>query len=169
MKWEEVGDFRCSVARTLSIVGDRWTLLIVRDAFLGLRRFDDIQRDLGITRHLLSERLRKLVDHEILERIAYQDKPVRYEYRLTEKGIDLYPIMLTLVDWGDRWMGDEHGPPVEYLHRGCNQTVMPTLHCPDCGEKVGARDIKPRAKPPFQMGARDAVSGDGAENAKGQD
>ena len=153
MKWEEIGKFRCSIARTLSVVGDRWTLMIVRDAFLGVRKFENFQRNLGMTRHLLSERLRKLVEHEILERVVYQEKPTRYEYRLTEKGIELYPIMLTLVDWGDRWMGDEHGPPVEYLHKGCQHVVMPSLHCPECGEKVAARDIVPRIQPPVHLGA----------------
>ena len=158
MKWDEVGDFRCSVARTLSVIGDRWTLMIVRDLFLGLRRFEDLQRDLGMTRHLLSERLRKLAEHGVLERVAYQQKPARYEYRLTEKGIDLYPIILTLVDWGDRHMGDEHGPPMEYQHRGCGHVVMPSLHCPDCREKVEARDITPRPRPPFDMAVRPSES-----------
>jgi DNA-binding HxlR family transcriptional regulator len=147
MKWDEIGDIRCSVARTLSVVGDRWTLLILRDAFLGLRRFEDIQRDLGLTRHLLSERLRKLEEHGIFERVPYQEKPVRYEYRLTEKGIDLYPILLSLVRWGDHWMADEQGPPMLYVHRPCGHTAMPSLHCPECGEPVVARDVSPRPQP----------------------
>jgi DNA-binding HxlR family transcriptional regulator len=125
---------------------------------MGLRRFDDFQRNLGLTRHLLSERLGKLVDQGILERVAYQQKPTRHEYRLTEKGIDLYPILLSLVEWGDRWMADEHGPPVEYLHRSCNHVIMPSLHCPDCREKVGARDIVPQARPPFHPGAEGQIS-----------
>lgn len=144
MKWDEIGDMRCSVARTLSVIGDRWTLLIVRDAFLGVRKFEQFQSDLGLTRHLLTDRLRKLVEHGVLDRVAYQEKPTRYEYRLTEKGIDLYPILLSIVRWGDNWMADKDGPPMLYVHRGCGHVAMPTLHCPDCGEPVTARDIIPQ-------------------------
>jgi len=144
MKWDEIGDMRCSVARTLSVIGDRWTLLIVRDAFLGVRKFEQFQSDLGLTRHLLSDRLRKLVEHGVLDRVAYQEKPTRYEYRLTEKGIDLYPILLSIVRWGDNWMADKDGPPMLYVHRGCGHVAMPTLHCPDCGEPVTARDMTPQ-------------------------
>jgi DNA-binding HxlR family transcriptional regulator len=160
MKWDEIGEIRCSVARTLSVLGDRWTLLVVRDAFLGVRRFEDFQRDLGLTRHLLADRLRKLVEHGIFERVAYQEKPTRCEYRLTEKGIDLYPILLSIVRWGDNWMADATGPPMLYVHRGCGEVTMPTLHCPDCGEPVGARDIIARPTP----GAPSVVDGtsDGA-------
>jgi DNA-binding HxlR family transcriptional regulator len=143
MKWEEIGEVDCSVARTLSIVGDRWTLLVVRDVFLGLRRFDDLQRNLGVTRHLLADRLRRLVAEGIFERIPYQDRPVRYEYRLTEKGIDLHPILLSLVKWGDRWMAGPGGPPMQYIHRSCGNTIMPAHHCPECGDPVLARDITP--------------------------
>jgi len=144
VKWDEIGQMRCSVARALAAVGDRWTLLIVRDAFLGLRRFDDFQRSLGLTRHLLSERLRKLEEHGVLERVAYQERPARFEYRLTEKGLDLYPILLSLVRWGDRWAVDEDGPPLVYTHRGCGHTATPSLHCPACREPVGARDVRVR-------------------------
>jgi DNA-binding HxlR family transcriptional regulator len=147
MRWGEIGEIRCSVARTLSVVGDRWTLLIVRDAFLGRRRFEDFQRSLGITRHLLTERLRKLEVHGILARAAYQDKPVRHEYRLTEKGVDLYPILLSLVGWGDRWMAGDRGPPMVYRHRGCGHVATPTLHCPECREPVEARDLVARPGP----------------------
>jgi DNA-binding HxlR family transcriptional regulator len=143
MKWDEIAAVDCSVARTLSVVGDRWTLLVVRDVFLGLRRFDDLQRNLGVTRHLLADRLRRLVDEGILERVPYQDRPVRYEYRLTEKGIELHPVLLSLVKWGDRWMAGPDGPPMRYVHRTCGNTIMPTHHCPACGDPVQARDIMP--------------------------
>jgi DNA-binding HxlR family transcriptional regulator len=147
MRWDEIGEIRCSVARSLSVVGDRWTLLIVRDAFLGRCRFEDFQSSLGITRHLLTERLRKLEEHGILKRIAYQEKPTRYDYRLTEKGVDLYPILLSLVRWGDRWMAGGQGPPMLYRHRGCGQVATPALHCPECREPVTARDITARSGP----------------------
>ena len=133
----------CSVARTLSVIGDRWTLLVLRDAFLRTRRFEDFQRQLGVTRHLLAGRLRKLVEAGILERVRYQEKPARDEYRLTEKGRDLYPVIVALLRWGDRWMSDESGPPLTLMHKACGHTMHPTLVCPDCGEPIGARDVAP--------------------------
>ena len=125
MKWDEIGQIPCSVARTLSVIGDRWTLLVLRNAFLGVRRFEHFQRDLGTTRHLLSDRLSKLVEHGILRRVRYQEKPDRYEYRLTEKGLDLQPVLLALVGWGDRWMAGEDGPPMVYVHRSCLYAPWP--------------------------------------------
>jgi len=150
MRWDEIRDTPCSAARTLSVVGDRWTLLVVRDAFLGVRRFDDFQRSLAVTRHLLADRLRKLEEHGILERTAYQERPLRYEYRLTEKGIDLYPILVSLVRWGDEWMAGEDGPPLTYQHRGCGHEGTPTLHCPACREPVGARDLRATLRAPTE-------------------
>jgi DNA-binding HxlR family transcriptional regulator len=147
MRWSEIGDMTCSVARALSIVGDRWSLLVLRDAFLGLRRFEDFQRDLGTTRHRLADRLKKLVAHGILERVGYQRHPPRFEYRLTEKGRDLYPVIVSLTRWGDRWMAGTAGPPIELVHKSCGRTTMPTLACAECGEKVGARDMIARAGP----------------------
>jgi len=147
MRWDEIGDLSCSVARSLSIIGDRWTLLILRDAFLGVRRFEDFQRDLSITRHRLADRLKKLVEHGVLRRERYQENPPRDEYRLTEKGKDLYPVILSLTRWGDRWMADAEGPPVELVHRGCGHVISPTLHCPDCKEPITARDMTARAGP----------------------
>lgn len=151
MRWSEIGDMTCSVARALSIVGDRWSLLVLRDAFLGLRRFEDFQRDLGTTRHRLADRLKKLVAHRILERVRYQQHPPRFEYRLTEKGRDLYPVIVSLTRWGDRWMAGTAGPPIELVHKSCGRATMPTLACPECGEKVGARDMIARAGPALRQ------------------
>jgi DNA-binding HxlR family transcriptional regulator len=147
MRWRDIGDMQCSVARALAVVGDRWTLLLLRDCFLGVRRFEQFQADLGTTRHRLADRLRKLVAHGILERVPYQERPPRFEYRLTEKGRDLYPVVVSLTRWGDRWMAGRDGPPVELVHRGCGRKVTPTLHCPACGEPVGARDMVARPRP----------------------
>lgn len=141
MKWDEIGQIPCSVARTLSVIGDRWTLLLLRDAFLGVRRFEHFQRDLGTTRHLLSERLSKLVEHGILRRVRYQERPDRYEYRLTDKGLDLQPVLLALVGWGDRWMAGEDGPPMIYVHRNCGNEIAPAYHCPECGEAITTRNL----------------------------
>jgi DNA-binding HxlR family transcriptional regulator len=130
----------CSVARTLEIAGEWWTFLILRDLFKGVRRFDDMQRNTGIARNILSDRLRTLVEHGIIERRRYQERPERFEYRLTEKGIDLYPVIIALMRWGDRW--ELESPPVVLTHKGCGHDVMPQLTCPDCGDQVGARDMR---------------------------
>ncbi len=147
MRWSDIGDMTCSVARALSVVGDRWTLLILRDAFLRVRRFEDFQASLGTTRHRLADRLRKLVDADILDRVQYQERPARYEYRLTERGRDLYPVIVALVGWGDRWMAGTAGAPIELVHRNCGRHVTPTLTCPGCGEAVSARDMTARPGP----------------------
>jgi DNA-binding HxlR family transcriptional regulator len=147
MRWRDIGDVPCSIARTLAVVGDRWTLLVLRDAFLRTRRFEDFQKSLGVTRHLLADRLGKLVAEGILERVQYQERPARFEYRLTEKGRDLYPVIVSLVGWGDRWLAGADGPPLELVHRGCGKTAAPTLHCPECHAPVTARDMMPRPGP----------------------
>ncbi len=110
MKWDRLEDEACSVARTVSVIGDRWTLLILRDCFRRIRRFDEFQSRLGITRHLLAERLRKLVRQGVLRRVAYQERPKRYEYILTQKGLDLHPIMMSIVHWGRRAHGGRARP-----------------------------------------------------------
>src|SRR5271167_297807 len=99
MRWSELADERCSIARTVSVIGDRWTLLILRDCFLRVRRFDDFEARLGITRHILADRLKKLVDAGVLQKVPYQDRQLRYEYRLTQKGLDLYPVLMSIVHW----------------------------------------------------------------------
>lgn len=154
MRWQDIGDMTCSIARALSVVGDRWTLLILRDTFLGTRRFENFQSSLGITRHRLADRLRKLVDNGILDRVRYQERPTRYEYRLTEKGRDLYPVIVSLVGWGDRWMAGKAGPPIELVHRSCGHHISPVLACPDCGVPISARDMQARPGPALR--ARDA-------------
>jgi DNA-binding HxlR family transcriptional regulator len=147
VRWSEINEMRCSVARTLSVIGDRWTLLILRDTFLGVRRFADFQKDLRISRHRLAARLKKLSDDGILIRTQYQERPKRSEYRLTEKGVDLYPVVVALLRWGDRWMVGPDGPPVELVHRSCGHHVMPALTCPACKEEVSARTMTARPGP----------------------
>jgi len=144
MRWRDIGDMTCSVARTLSVIGDRWTLLILRDAFLRTRRFEDFQTSLGMTRHRLADRLAKLVDAGIFERVRYQDAPERFEYRLTEKGRDLYPVIASLVAWGDRWMSGRKGPPLELVHRDCGHVMTPTFACSECRTPLSARDVEAR-------------------------
>jgi DNA-binding HxlR family transcriptional regulator len=128
----------CSVARALETIGDRWTMLVIRDVFLGVRRFEDFQRDLGVARNILTDRLTRLVDDGILERRRYQDKPERFEYRLTEKGIDLWPVLVSLMKWGDRHAAPD-GPPTLILHRDCGGVVDERFRCSACGADVDAR------------------------------
>ncbi len=135
----------CSVARTLEVIGEKWTVLILRDAFLGVRRFDRFQADLGVARNILSDRLGKLVDHGILERRQYQERPTRFEYRLTERGRDLYPVVVSLMAWGDKHAAPA-GPPVTLVHE-CGAEMVPELRCPSCGGEVHARNVRPQAGP----------------------
>jgi DNA-binding HxlR family transcriptional regulator len=160
MRWSEVDQMTCSVARTLAVVGDRWTLLVLRDCFLGVRRFDDFQRDLGLTRHRLADRLARLVEHGVLERKAYQERPMRFEYCLTEKGRDLYPVMTALLRFGDRWLAGDDGAPLELVHRGCGAVATPTLACPECGELVSARDMQARPGPALRALAKRGRGGE---------
>ncbi|MEU4409803.1 helix-turn-helix domain-containing protein [Streptosporangium sp. NPDC023963] len=143
MRWKDIGDVDCSVARTLSVIGDRWTMLVLRDAFLGVRRFDDFRNDLGLSRHLLADRLGTLVEHGILERRPYSERPLRHEYRLTAKGLDLYPVIISIAGWGDRWMAGEDGPPLPLRHRSCGEIIAPALTCPCCGERIDPRQMTP--------------------------
>lgn len=147
----DFSEMDCSVARTLEAVGDRWSLLIVRDAFYGLRRFDEFTTDLGIARNVLTDRLGKLVDQGVFEKVAYQDRPVRHEYVLTAKGRDLLGVVLAMAAWGDRWAGDDE--PVQFDHRACGATgITPTVVCDDCGEPLELGQV--RAHPAPVTGAR---------------
>ena len=147
MKRTSFAGMNCSVARTLEIIGEWWTLLILRDAFLGVRRFDDFQSRLGIARNVLTDRLTTLVEHGVLERERYQERPDRFEYRLTEKGRDLHPVLMSLVRWGDRWTAGEAGPPLVLEHRTCGHEMTPVLVCPHCREEVSAGTVRARPGP----------------------
>lgn len=151
MKWRELDDTPCSVARTLAVVGDRWTLLILRNAFLRTRRFDDFQAQLGVTRHLLANRLAKLVKLGVMSKVPYQERPPRYEYRLTDMGRDWYSVQLALVAWGDRWLAGNAGAPVEFVHKTCGRTFTPTVVCSECGETVDPREVTPRTGPGLRV------------------
>ncbi len=135
-----------SIAKTLELVGDRWTMLIVRDVFRGLRRFEELRGDLGIARPVLSDRLGKLVDRGILAKARYQEHPPRYEYRLTEMGLELSPALVALMRWGDRWLADA-APGVVLYHRACGTELEQGFWCPKCATTFGPRAIKSRARP----------------------
>ena len=142
MRWTELGDSWCSIARSLSVVGDRWTLLLLREAFLGARRFEEFHENTGAARHLVAARLHHLVDHGLVERVRYHDRPARFEYTLTAKGRALYPVIVSLLAWGDEWMADERGPSLTIVHESCGATVMPELRCANCGEPVRAGETR---------------------------
>jgi DNA-binding HxlR family transcriptional regulator len=132
----------CSIARSLEVVGERWSLLIVRDVMNGRRRFDELQKGLGVARNVLSARLQRLVEEGILERRAYQPNPERYEYFLTEKGLDLWPTLIALLNWGDRYSPDPKGPPMLIVHRECGGAVNDRGTCERCGKALHARDAR---------------------------
>ncbi|MDQ2761420.1 MAG: helix-turn-helix transcriptional regulator [Actinomycetota bacterium] len=134
----------CSVARTLEIVGEKWALLVVREAFLGNRRFDEMVRRTGAPRDTLAARLKNLVATGILERQQYSKHPARYEYRLTSAGRELYPVIVTLMQWGDRHLAGADGPPQALEHR-CGHRLVPKVICGECGAPVEARDVTPVA------------------------
>jgi DNA-binding HxlR family transcriptional regulator len=134
-------DQNCSIARSLEVLGDRWTILVMREAFMRVRRFEDFQRNLGVARNVLTDRLSRLVEEGILERVPYQERPVRFEYRLTEKGLDLWPVMMALLQWGDRHYPAEGGAPRLIRHRECGGQITRHLTCDKCGAELGPRDV----------------------------
>lgn len=135
----------CSVARALEILGERWTLLVLREAFYGVRRFDEMLKAIGCARNILSDRLATLVENGILKRVPYRDEGQRerFEYRLTAKGHEIFPILIALLRWGDRWCADAAGPPIEVLHNGCGARVHAELHCESGHGPLTARDTRP--------------------------
>lgn len=159
MRWGDIKQETCSVARALSVVGDRWTLLILRDCFHHTYRFEDFQNQLGITRHVLAERLRKLVKYGLLARVKYQDRPTRYEYRLTEKGADIFPVIMSLSAWGDNWMCDEFGEPIEYVNAQSGDSIQAVLKCEKSGDKLVSTDVV--ARPGQGMRSRLESAADG--------
>lgn len=129
----------CSIARTVDVLGDAWSWLVIRDLTVGIRRFEDLRQDLGISRQVLTDRLADLQAHGIVERIEYQTRPARYEYSLTVKGRDLMPVVVALTQWGDAWLAPE-GPPMIYTHSACGQPAI-GLACAECHLPVTLDDI----------------------------
>jgi DNA-binding HxlR family transcriptional regulator len=151
MRRKSFEDMNCSVAQSLELIGEWWSLLIVRDAFLGVARFDEFQERLGISRNVLTQRLDHLVERGVLERVPYQERPVRYEYRLTEMGRDLWPVINALREWGDRWNAPG-GAPVQLVHKACGRKVHAVAVCSACGEPLDHTNVR-------------AVRGPGASDA----
>ena len=137
----------CSIARAMEILGERWTFLILRESFYGVRRFSDMQRNLGIARNILSARLQTLVRAGILERRRYQEEPERFEYRLTTAGRDLYPAIITIMRWGDEHLIEDDGPPVALVH-SCGHVADPVVVCSHCHVPLHPHDVTPVAREP---------------------
>jgi DNA-binding HxlR family transcriptional regulator len=132
---------RCAIAATLEVVGDPWALLIVRDAFWGVRRFEDWRERLGVARNVLASRLKALVEHGVFEKRRYSERPPRYEYRLTSKGRDLYPVLMTLTAWGDKHAYGS-ARPMRLTHTTCGAEIRPQIACAGCGEQILPQDIR---------------------------
>lgn len=140
----------CTIARAAALVGDEWTIMILREMFLGTRRFDDFLRQTGMSTHLLSQRLKKLESSRIVSRTAYCQRPPRYEYRLTEMGRALWPIVISFKQWGDRWLHDGD-PPVALVHKACSAVTEPQMTCSECGEPMDAHDAEARLSKAFAV------------------
>lgn len=141
MKWNDLNDAACPLARTMGVVGDRWTLLILRECFLGVRRFDHFQKRLGVTRHLLAERLKRLETIGVLERRPYQERPLRHEYRLTAAGKEFAPVLLALQDWGARNLPSEEPQPFAFVSRETGKIVTPVVTDHDTGIELNHRSV----------------------------
>ena len=142
MVWKTFSRENCALEATASVIGDRQTLLVLRESFLRVRRFGELQRNTGLARNILADRLQALVSNGILERREYQQRPHRFEYRLTQKGLDLYPILLGLMEWGARYETGKEGTLVLLRHTACGHVGAPQLSCPGCGEPVTAREME---------------------------
>jgi len=160
-----MSDIVCSIARTLDVVGERWTPLILRDLFVGVNRFEDIRRDLGIASNVLTARLDALRQSGIVEARVYQSNPVRHEYVLTEQGRDLYPVLTMLISWGDKWLAGPAGPPAVAVHRDCGQPTTGVVVCGDCATPLTADNVYWRHGPGARRGPGTMLIGDYLEPA----
>jgi DNA-binding HxlR family transcriptional regulator len=149
MKRTSFARWPCSIARTVDLLGDWWTPLVLREAFYGVTRFEELQGSLGIGRNVLTTRLRRLVAEDMLERRRYQDRPPRFEYHLTEKGRDFFPVLLAMLRWGDRWLDRERGAPVRLRHRDCGHVTHAEVVCSACHERLEPGSIAAELGPGF--------------------
>jgi DNA-binding HxlR family transcriptional regulator len=140
MERKSFADMHCSVAQCLEVIGEWWSMLIVRDVFMGVTRFDDFQRRLGIARNILQARLNHLVDAGVLVPVPYSEHPPRYDYRLTDKGRELWPVLTAMRQWGDRYAAPD-GPPIHLTHKACGHVSEAIMVCSACAEPLGARDV----------------------------
>ena len=147
MKRTDTSGWPCTIARSVDVLGDHWNLLLIRQACLGTRRFDDFQSALGIGRNILSLRLNRLVDEGILSRVEYQQSPSRHEYRLTDKGREVYPILAAMAAWGERWLTGPEGTPLVLHHMACDHDMRAVVVCGECKEPLEVRQVRAAAGP----------------------
>lgn len=131
-----------SISAAVEVIGDRWSLLVLRGVFRGLHRFGELRDDLGIASNLLTDRLTRFVEHGVLEKVPYQERPVRFEYRLTEAGRALSPVLIAIMQWGDSYRQDPSGAPTTLVHGDCNAPVRNLTHCTACNEPLEANQIR---------------------------
>ncbi|MBU2666686.1 helix-turn-helix transcriptional regulator [Actinoplanes bogorensis] len=139
----------CTIGRAMEILGERWTVVVLREVFAGIRRFDDMRVRTNIPRQVLTNRLAMLVDNGVLHRVPYREpgSRERHEYRLTRKGFDLYPVLIAVAEWGDRYLAEPEGPPLAYEHRDCGAAVHPVIRCADGHEISDYREVLPKPGP----------------------
>ncbi|MFE3458379.1 winged helix-turn-helix transcriptional regulator [Nocardiopsis aegyptia] len=141
MQRTRFGDMACSIARTMDVIGEPWSPLVLRNVYVGINRFEPLQQSLGISRKVLTQRLKWLVENGVLERVEYSDRPPRHEYALTDKGRELCDLLMVMVRWGDRWTAGEAGPPVLYRHHACGEISHVEPRCSVCGRPMHATDV----------------------------
>ncbi|MGR7003413.1 winged helix-turn-helix transcriptional regulator [Yinghuangia aomiensis] len=154
MKRTPFGSWPCSIARAVDLLGDWWTPLVLREAVFGSRRFEEFQRNLGIGRNVLAQRLNRLVDEGLMDRVPYQDRPLRHEYVLTAKGRDFFPVLAAIIAWGDTWLADDEGAPVVLRHRPCGHETHAQVVCAECGDALRVEDVEALAAPACPPGSR---------------
>lgn len=147
MQRTRFGDMTCSIARTMDVIGEPWSPLILRDVWVGINRFDQLQSDLGISSKVLTERLRWLTSQGVIERHAYQDRPPRFEYRLTEKGSELCAVLMAMTAWGDKHLAGPEGVPVVLQHKTCGHPFDAEVRCSHCGEQLRGAEVQPEPGP----------------------
>lgn len=150
VKKVDTSDWPCTIARSVAVLGDHWNLLLVREACLGTRRFDDFQRELGIGRNILTRRLNQLVDENLMTRVQYQDNPVRHEYRLTQQGREVYPILAAMAAWGERWLVGSEGTPLVLRHTPCDHEMHAVVVCSECDLPLDVREVTAHRGPGYR-------------------
>lgn len=144
MQRTDTSGWPCPIARSADLLGDGWNLLLIRQACLGTRRFDAFQRELGIGRNILANRLERLVADDIMVKVPYDDRPVRHEYRLTQKGREVYPILAAMGAWGNKWLRGDNTPPLVLHHHECHHDMEAAVVCSECGEPIDVRKVTAR-------------------------
>jgi DNA-binding HxlR family transcriptional regulator len=151
----------CSIARAVDLLGDWWTPLVLREAYYGVKRFDDFERSLGIGRNVLTQRLTRLVDEDLMRRVLYHERPPRYEYVLTDKGRDFFPVLAAINRWGDTWLSGASGPPTVLHHKECGKATHAEVVCAECGQPLELGTVEISLGPGYPAKLRDAAHATG--------